>query len=125
MSKDFSAIADDLNAKIAVLKDGSPDAMAAFGALGKATYRDGALSAKTKELIALAIGITDRCDGCIAFHARAAMRRGATRDEVLETIDVAIQMGGGPSMVYGSEALAAFDAFVEERAQRRKTRPDG
>jgi AhpD family alkylhydroperoxidase len=119
VSKDFSEIADDLNAKIAVLKDGLPDTMAAFGDVGKATYRDTILSAKTKELIALAIGITDRCDGCIAFHARAALRRGATREEVLETIGVAIQMGGGPSMVYGAEALAAYDAFADERAKRR------
>jgi len=119
VSKDFPAIADDLNAKIAILKDGLPDTMAAFGDVGKATYRDGALAAKTKELIALAIGITDRCDGCVAFHARAALRRGANREEVLETIGVAIQMGGGPSMVYGAEALAAYDAFAADRAQRR------
>ena len=94
-----------------------PDTMAAFSDLGSATYTDGAISAKQKELIALAIGVTVRCDGCVAFHARAACRRGATRAEVAEAISVAIQMGGGPSMVYGGEALAAYDEFANNEAK--------
>jgi AhpD family alkylhydroperoxidase len=89
--------------------------MSAFGALGKASYRDGALSAKTKELIALAIGIAARCDGCIAYHARAAVDKGVTRAEAVEMMEVAIQMGGGPSSVYAGQALQAFDAFAEDR----------
>ena len=72
---------------------------------------DGAIDAKTKELIALAIGITARCDGCLAYHARAAARLGASREEILEVIGVAVYMGGGPSMIYGSEALAAYDGL--------------
>ena len=73
--------------------------------------RPGVLDSKTKELIALAIGITARCDGCLAFHAKAAKKHGATRDEVIETIAVALYMGGGPSMIYGAEALSCFDAL--------------
>ncbi len=79
----------------------------------EAASKDGALDAKTKELMALAIGIALRCDGCIAYHTRAAQRHGATREEVAETIGVAVELGGGPAAVYGAEALAAFDQFAE------------
>ena len=63
--------------------------------------------------VALAIGITARCDGCLAFHAKAAKKHGATREEVIETIAVALYMGGGPSMIYGAEALSCFDALAD------------
>ncbi|MDP2121007.1 MAG: carboxymuconolactone decarboxylase family protein [Hoeflea sp.] len=52
-----------------------------------------------------------RCDGCLAFHAKAARKYGATREEIVETIGVAVYMGGGPSMIYGAEALDAFNAL--------------
>ena len=109
MSKDYKQIAQDVVSGAKALRAAAPDTMTAFGALGKASYRDGAVSAKTKELIALAIGIAGRCDGCIAFHVRAALRQGATREEIMETVGTAIYMGGGPSMVYGAQALEAFD----------------
>ena len=67
---------------------------------------------KTKELIAIAIAIATRCDGCIGFHAKAAIRAGASREEVLETISMAIYMGAGPSMIYAAEALRAFDELA-------------
>ena len=91
----------------------SPDIAKAFSALASAATTPGALPTKTKELIALAIGIAGRCDGCIGFHTAAAIRHGATRAEILETIDVAIYMGGGPSYVYGAQALEAFDQLEE------------
>jgi len=78
-------------------------------------YPDGALDNKTKELIALAIGVTVRCDGCVAHHAMACLDKGATREEIVEAIAVAIHMGGGPSMVYGAEALEAYDQHVKDR----------
>ena len=65
-------------------------------------------------MIALSIGVADRCDGCIASHAKAALRAGATRDELLEAINVAIIMGGGPSVMYGTQALGAIDEFLQE-----------
>lgn len=89
----------------------NPDIMAGFMKLHKAGSTDGALSAKVKELIALAIGITVRCDGCIAFHVHDALKAGATHDEVVDAIGVAILMGGGPSVVYGSMALEAMEQF--------------
>ena len=64
-------------------------------------------------LYLLAIGITARCDGCLAFHAKAAKKHGATREEIIETIAVALYMGGGPSMIYGAEALSCFDALAD------------
>lgn len=92
----------------------SPDTMAGFMQLHKAGSTDGALSAKMKELIALAIGIVVRCDGCIAFHVHDAMKAGATRDEIVDAIGVAILMGGGPAVVYGSQALEALKQFEAE-----------
>jgi AhpD family alkylhydroperoxidase len=85
--------------------------MKAFMRLHGATVKDGVLSGKTKELIALAIGINVRCDGCIAYHVHDAVAAGASREEVIETIGVAIMMGGGPSVIYGAEALEALDQF--------------
>ena len=85
--------------------------MLAFFQLSGAAMADGALSSKSKQLIALGIGVTLRCDGCIAYHVHDAMRAGATRQEIMETIGVAVFMGGGPSMVYGCEAMEALDQF--------------
>jgi AhpD family alkylhydroperoxidase len=72
---------------------------------------DGALSSKVKELIALAIAVADRCDGCIASHARGAVHTGATPQEVAEMLGVTIMMGGGPSTVYAPRAWEAYQEF--------------
>ena len=90
----------------------APDAIKAFGTLSREAQKAGALDHKVKELIALAIGVTSRCDGCIAYHARNSLRAGATRQEVAETLAVAVQMGGGPAMVHAADALKAYDEFV-------------
>ena len=100
----------------AALRKAHPDLMEAFAALGKAAYSDGVLDHKTKELIALAISVTVRCDGCVAAHGRSVRQLGASRAEVVEAIGVAVHMGGGPSMVYGAEALRAYDSFAAEAA---------
>ncbi len=89
----------------------SPNTMAGFMQLHKASTTDGALSAKVKEMIALAIGIVVRCDGCISFHIHDALKAGASRDEIVDAIGVAIMMGGGPAVVYGSQALEALEQF--------------
>jgi len=85
--------------------------MAGFGQLHRAAFGAGALDSKTKELIALSIGITSRCEGCIAFHVHSAVKAGASRAEVVEAIGVAIAMGGGPATVYGAEAFRALEEF--------------
>ncbi|MFO8036073.1 MAG: carboxymuconolactone decarboxylase family protein [Anaerolineales bacterium] len=91
-----------------------PDIMAGFQKCHEAAASDTALSGKMKELIALAIGITVRCDGCIAFHVHDALEAGATKEEIVDTIGVAIMMGGGPAVVYGSAALEALKHFQED-----------
>ena len=91
-----------------------PGPMGGFGRLHQSAVSDGVLSAKVKELIALGIAITVRCDGCIAFHVHDALEAGAAHQEIMETIGVAVLMGGGPSVVYGSEALEALAQFEAE-----------
>lgn len=99
-----------------------PDVMKAYADLHGAVMHAGALDAKTKELIALAIGISHRCDGCIASHARGAARQHATDAEVAEAIGVAVLMTGGPATVYGPRAFAAFREFA---AQVEQPPPNG
>ena len=70
---------------------------------------------KTKELIALGISVAVRCDDCIAFHVKAAVEHGAIREEVLETLGMAIYMGAGPSAMYASHALSAYAQFAAGR----------
>jgi len=88
-----------------------PETMKGFSSLHKSSTADAALSIKVKELIALGIAITVRCDGCIAFHIHDALSAGANREEIVETIGVAVLMGGGPSVMYGCEALEALSQF--------------
>lgn len=95
----------------ALHKDGG-EPLAAFRALVKAASADGALSHKQKELIALAISVAIRCEGCIVFHTRACVRLGVTREELLEMLGVAVEMGGGPSSIYGAQALACYDEMA-------------
>ena len=112
MSQSYPELIDDLNAAIARLRAGVPGTMKAFSGLAREALAPGQLDVKTKELIAIAIAIATRCDGCIGFHAKAAIRAGASREEVLETISMAIYMGAGPSMIYAAEALRAFDELA-------------
>ena len=112
MAKDHQARFNELSGQIEALGNAAPGTMAGFGAMHEASAGEGALDRKTKELIALAIGIAVHCDGCIAYHAHDAIEAGASREEITETIGVAVMMGGGPSVVYGAEALEAADQFL-------------
>ncbi len=113
MHKDWKEANKSLSQAITKYRNASPAAAQGFSALAQAATVPGTLDTKTKELIALALGIAGRCDGCVGFHTKAAIQQGATRQEVLETIDVAIYMGGGPSYVYGAQALEAYDQLAE------------
>lgn len=93
------------------LGKGIPETMGAFSKLHKTSSGDGALDSKTKELMALAIGVVVRCDGCIAFHVHDALQAGASQEEIMETLGVAILMGGGPAVMYAAEALDAVEQF--------------
>jgi AhpD family alkylhydroperoxidase len=95
------------------LQEAIPGVALAYAELHKAAMGEGDLSAKFKELIALAIAVTRECDGCIAAHARGAARHGASAAEVAEMVGVAILLNGGPGTVWGPRALAAFHEFAD------------
>ncbi len=114
MTKDYREITRDTSAYTGELRKLTPDAMQGFYALAKGASADGALDKKTKELIALAIGITQRCDGCIGFDAKALKELGATRQEVAEVMAMSVYMGGGPALMYAADALRAYDQFSAE-----------
>lgn len=109
MSKDYHAITKEISTYVGKLHKEMPDVMAGFGAIKTAAIKDGALDEKTKELIALAIGIAVHCDGCIGFHTQALAKLGASRAELIETLGMAVYMGGGPSLMYAADALKAFE----------------
>jgi len=111
---DWQGFLGDMNRDLAALRPQIRDTSARFGALASAATAPGALDTRTKELIALTIGVATHCDPCIGFHAKALHRMGVSRAEVAEAIGVCIYMGGGPSLMYGAKALAAFDSFAEE-----------
>ncbi|HEX9890382.1 MAG TPA: carboxymuconolactone decarboxylase family protein [Nitriliruptorales bacterium] len=108
----FTQIVDELRAPTREFRRAAPDAWAGFGALHAAAVADGAVSGRIKELVALAIAVAGHCDGCVAYHARAAAQKGATREETAEILAVALLMAGGPASVWAPRALAAFDEFV-------------
>lgn len=110
---DWPEFIAETEANIARLNPEIPETVKGFGAMGKAAKADGALSAKTKEFIALGIAIATRCDSCIGFHVRALTRLDATREELCEALAMATYMGGGPSYAYSAKALKAFDVFNE------------
>lgn len=111
MTTDYAKRITEIDGYVVELRKLIPETVAAFGGLSKAAQTAGSLDKKTKELLALAISVAIRCEGCIAYHARGAGRTGATRQDVAEALGVAIQMGGGPSINYAADALRAFDQF--------------
>lgn len=111
MSHDWPDLAKELSGLLGQLRGGIPDVMKGFSALAKAAGADGALDAKTKELVALGIAIAARCDGCIAFHTRTARELGTTREELMEVCGMAVYMGGGPALMYSALALQAYDQY--------------
>jgi AhpD family alkylhydroperoxidase len=91
-----------------------PGPMSGFARLHKKAMEDGALSAKVKEMMALAVSIALGCEGCIAYHTHDAITAGATRPELLETISVGLMMSGGPGSIYAAHALDAVEQFLAE-----------
>jgi len=112
MGKQFVEIIKDVDAYAIELKALIPETMKAFGEISRAAQKPGTLDRKTKELMALAIAVSGQCDACIAYHARGAGKAGASRQEVAETLAVAIQMGGGPAVNSATDALRAFDELA-------------
>ncbi len=120
MTTNYVEYHQHLEERLAQLGSELPGPMTGFARLHKRSIEDGALSAKTKELMALAIGVAVRCEGCVAYHVHDAIKAGATRQELLETIGVAIMMGGGPALMYAARALDAIEQFTPQPTGENK-----
>ncbi|MEZ5894990.1 MAG: carboxymuconolactone decarboxylase family protein [Parvularculaceae bacterium] len=106
--KDYRELMAGINGGIKGLRGEIPDTLKGFSALAAAATADGALDKKTKELIALAIGVALRCDGCIGFHAKALVEAGASDAEVAEMLGMTVYLGGGPALMYAADAWTAY-----------------
>lgn len=113
MSDKYTEITREISTQLTKIRKELPEVMAGFSALSQAATKEGVLNKKTKELIAIALAVANRCPGCIGFHSQALVKLGTTREELLETLGMAIYMGGGPSLMYAAEALEAFEEFSQ------------
>ena len=101
----------NINESLSPFRKSQSDAMQGFGQLARSAMADGEVSTKHKELIALAIGITQHCSGCIGFHVKALLKLGCTRQELEEMLAVCVYMGGGPALMYAAGTLKAWETF--------------
>ena len=114
MSKSHVQLIGDVSKALATLRKEIPETMHGFGAMAKSSLQDGALSELQKELIALAIAVSQRCDACFGFHIKALIRLGATREQIMETLGVCTYMGGGPALMYAAEAVRAYEEMLPQ-----------
>ena len=113
MSKDYVNITNSISASLTTLDKDSSELMQAFHTLARVATKTAMLDEKTKELIALAIGIAKQCDGCIGFHVKKLIKLGVNKNELIEMLNVAVYMGGGPALMYAADTLIAFDQFSQ------------
>jgi len=113
---DHTGLMAELNQSLASFRQAQPEAMAGFGQLARTSMAPGAMDGKQKELIALAIGITQRCSGCIGFHVKALHKLGCSRAELEEMLAICVYMGGGPALMYAGETLKAWDDLDPTKA---------
>ncbi len=118
MEKNYPEITKRISGNMKALRKDIADTMQGFSAMAQAATKDGALDKKTKEMIALAIGVATRCDGCIGFHTEALIKLGATREQFEEVLGMAVYMGGGPSLMYAADAMSAFEQFSALHASK-------
>ncbi|HEV2629569.1 MAG TPA: carboxymuconolactone decarboxylase family protein [Pseudolabrys sp.] len=111
MIKQWPETTDEIKALMRTLRGDTPNVMKAFSGLAQAALAPQALDCKTKELIALGISVAIRCDDCIGFHVKAALDQGATREEIVEALGMAVYLGAGPAVMYATHALDAFEQF--------------
>lgn len=112
--RDYPDLYHSLMGLLKDLKKDLPEPTSAFSKLHKSALKAGALDSKTKELMALSIAIAQRCNECISVHVHDSLNMGASKEEILETIGVAIMMGGGPALMYGCEAYGALKQFYDD-----------
>jgi AhpD family alkylhydroperoxidase len=113
---DHVGLMRDINAQLGPFRQSQSEAMRGFAQLAQASMAPGVIDAKHKELIALAVGVTQRCSGCIGFHVKALVRLGATRQELEEMLAVCVYMGGGPALMYAAEAIKAWESLTQATA---------
>lgn len=116
MHKNWPDMAAELNPLVAGLRTAQPDVLKGFSQMAQAALKSNALDTKTKELIALAISVAIRCDACVTFHAKAAVKAGASDAEIAEAMGLAVYMGAGPSVMYAAQALEAVGQWRSEPA---------
>ncbi len=112
MTTNYLELRNHLEERLTQFGREMPGPMAGFARLRKKAVEDGVLSAKVKEMMALAISIAVGCEGCIVYHVHDAIKAGATRPELLETISVGVMMAGGPGTIYAAHALDAVEQFL-------------
>jgi AhpD family alkylhydroperoxidase len=117
MVEDWLSVISNMNGAVRDLRQAAPEVMRTFSDMARAAHAGNSLDGKTKELVALAIGVATRCAPCIAYHAEGAIKQGASRSDVAETLAMAIYMGAGPSVMYAAEALEAVDQIAKSRVR--------
>ena len=116
MMQDWADYRRQLGKGVKELGQLSPDTLRGYTALSNAGQRSDVLGAKTRELIALAVAVTVRCDGCIATHVEAALKHGATREEIAEALGMAIAVNAGAALVHSARTLDAYAASADATA---------
>ena len=109
----WNTFLNDTMQRMGTFQAEAPETFSGFNIMGKAAKKNGALDEKTKELIALGIAISTRCDSCIGFHVKSLVRLGTTRAEFCEALEMISFMGGGPSIAFSAKALEAYDEFTD------------
>lgn len=115
-SNEYKQLTRDLSHAIGQLRRDESDVMQGFSAMASAAMVEGVLDRKSKELMALCIGVATHCKGCIGFHTKALLSLGVSRQEFEEALGVAVYMGGGPSLMYAAEAMCAFEELSTEQS---------
>ena len=110
---DWKKYRDEINARLREIRTTKPEIMKAYAELHSANAASKHLDAKARELIALAVSVTLRCDGCINAHTDAAVKAGASKDEIAEALSVAIMVNAGAALVYSARTIDAFDAYTQ------------
>ncbi|MBS7350610.1 MAG: carboxymuconolactone decarboxylase family protein [Comamonas sp.] len=113
---DHAGLTGNINNALKTFRQSQSDVMKGFAQMVQASMADGAIDAKTKELIALAIGVTQKCSGCIGFHVQALHKLGATRAELDEMLGICVYMGGGPALMYCAEAIDCWEKIEAKKA---------
>lgn len=104
---------EEMHGQLRKLNKAIPEVTKAFAGVSASVKTDGALDVKTKELIAVAIAVADSCEPCVNFHIEVLIKAGGSREELGEALGMAVQMGGGPALMYAAKAMDCFDELSE------------